>query len=141
MTRTPEWLNRHTILFAVITCAILFGLTGMAVDIFHFQAKRSLHPYFFGGELFAGVKGSLGDEKFIGYLTDRNIKDDAVAMRFTQAQYTLAPAVLDFDNATHRLVILDFQDEKQAFAAAIKLSARPLKRSPQGIILAERSGL
>ena len=141
MIKPLGWISRRNIIISVITLAIAGELTGMIIDLVKFQAKRQLHPYFFSGEIFTGVKGSLRGETFLGYLTDRNIKDDAVPMRFTQAQYALAPTVLDFGNANHRLIILDFQDEKLAFAAAIKLTAHPIKRSPQGIILAERTGL
>ena len=141
MTNFPGWISRQNIFVAIISGAIIFGLTGLFRDISASRLKRQAHPYFFSGEIFAGIKGAQGTETYIGYLTDRDINNDAVSLRFTQAQFTLAPAVLDFGNARHRLIILDFHDEKKALAEAITLSLRPLKRSPQGIILAERPGL
>jgi hypothetical protein len=141
MLNRPNWLNRHNIIITTIIGAIIYGLITMTLSLSEFYAKRRAHPYFFGGDLFTGIQGDQGSEKYIGYLTDRNINDDAVSMRFTQAQYTLAPVVLDFNNPDHRLLILDFQDVSKAVETARRLSLRPLKRSPQGIILAERPGL
>ncbi|MBF0388280.1 MAG: hypothetical protein HQL20_10610 [Candidatus Omnitrophica bacterium] len=139
--KMPWWLTRQNIVFAFIGLAILWGIVGTVRELTALQAKRRAQPYAFGGEIFAGIKGATGSEKYLGYLTDRDINNDKVAMRFTQAQFTLAPLILDFNNPNHRLLILDFQDLKQAVALAEKMQLRLLKRSPQGLLFAERPGL
>ncbi len=139
--KIPGWLTRRNSVRLILLLAIIGGSIDVMHDLKTLFVKRRLHPYFFGGDLFAPIKGASGNEKYIGYLTDRDIKDDKVSMRLTQAQFTLAPVILDLGNSTHHFLILDFQDEKKAFAAAVQLSAKPLKRSPQGIIFAERQGL
>lgn len=141
MIKIPGWLTRRNTAYLIILLAIAGGMTEVVRGLAAAEAKRQGHPYFFGGDMFAPLKGASGAEKYIGYLTDRNINDDQVSMRFTQAQFTLAPVILDFNNPNHRLLILDFQDEKKAVSTGIDLKARPLKRSPQGIIFAERLGL
>ncbi|MEI6437472.1 MAG: hypothetical protein WCO69_01830 [Candidatus Omnitrophota bacterium] len=138
MIKLPVWLTRQNIILAVISLSFAWGIIGTIRDLSALETKRRVKPYSFGGNIFAGVKGATGEEKYIGYLTDRDINNDKVAMRFTQAQFTLAPIILDFNNPAHRLLILDFNDLKLARAAAEKMKLRPLKVSPQGIILAER---
>ena len=139
--KLPHWLSRQNIILTIIVISISCGMIGTMIGLSNSLAKRRAIPYSFGGDIFAGIKGANGTEKYFGYITDRNINDDKTAMRLTQAQFTLAPAILDLNNVNHRLLIIDFADEKQAIALAVKLTARPLKRSPQGILLVERPGL
>jgi hypothetical protein len=134
-------ISRHHFFIGFIFLALCAGIINSVTDLAQMQAKRKTTPYFFGGDLFAPIKGANNNERFIGYLTDRNIDTDAVSMRFTQAQFTLAPTILDFNNPQHHFLLLDFQDPKQAIAKAQELNARPLKLSPQGILFAERSSL
>ncbi|MBF0595594.1 MAG: hypothetical protein HQL22_11610 [Candidatus Omnitrophica bacterium] len=135
-----NWLSRRNFMLAIIAAAVLYGTGCGLIELCSMYAQRQTHPFFFEGDLFAGVKGATGGEKYLGYMTDRDINIDKIAMRFTQAQFALAPVILDFNNSNHRLLILDFQDLKQAVALAQKLQLKLLKRSPQGLLFAERPG-
>lgn len=137
----PAWISRTNLLFFIVAAAISFGLLKTTQSLSAAHAKRRAVPYFFGGDIFSGIQGALKNEQFVGYMTDRNIEDDKTSMRFTQAQFALAPSVLDLNNPNHRFLIMDFTDEKKAFAMAASLRIRPLKQGPQGILLAERPGL
>ncbi len=139
--RRPLWLTRQNIVLSIISIALIGGAFETIRELTALHARRALQPYSFGGDIFAGVKGASGQEKYIGYITDRDIKNDKVSARFTQAQFTLAPVILDFNNINHRLLILDFQDLKQAAALGEKMKLRLLKRSPQGLLFAERLDL
>jgi len=65
---------------------------------------------------------------------------DRNTAQFSQAQFALAPVILDLNNLNHRFLIFDCDDERRAFAAMQQIHAKPLKRN-MGIILAEREDL
>lgn len=136
--RAPFKPTRQHFVYTVIILACAWGLFCSLRELSILEAKRKVQPYTFGGDIFAGVKGATGSEQYIGYMTDRDIKDDKVSARLTQAQFTLAPLILDFNNPDHRLLILDFQDPKNLAGIGQKFTLRLLKRGPQGIALAER---
>jgi len=132
-------VSRRAIFFlALVSLAVLIGAVNTVRELITLSEQRAARPYFFGGEQFAPIKPAIKNERAIGFMTDRDINKDTVSMRFTQAQFTLAPTILDLNNPEHRFLILDFEDRQKAFAAAKQANARPLKISPEGIIFAER---
>ena len=131
--------SRHALITGLIALATAAGFIGVARELSDMYVRRQTHPYVFAGDIFAPIRDAAGNAWAIGYLTDRDIKSDAVSMRFTQAQFSLAPVVLDLNNPAHHYLILDFSTPQQAYAAAVQSKAKPLKISPQGIIFAERT--
>ena len=76
--------------------------------------------------------------KYVGYFTDRDQNLDETAAEFAQAQYAIAPTILDMNYQKHELILLDCTDETVAMAKVKELGAIPLKRNKFGIILAKQ---
>lgn len=91
----------------------------------------------FGGSQFAGLGAFLGSESHVGYITDRKPTDDATIARYEQAQYMLAPVVLDLNNTGHKLLIFDCSSDEAALYKMKLAGAVPLKRNQFGIILGQ----
>ena len=105
-------------------------------DLRDLHIQRQKIPYFFSGYIFSGLEGIFKKVKYIGYYTDKSMDSAPYAAQFAQAQYVLAPAVLDFNNTGHEFILFDCLDEKNAFKKMKELKAVPLKRNKFGIILA-----
>ncbi|MCK5579791.1 MAG: hypothetical protein KAJ18_00805 [Candidatus Omnitrophica bacterium] len=104
------------------------------VQTHHLRQKK---PPVFLGIQFAGLDNILKDTEYIGYYTDKSLDDHVPAMQFAQAQYTLAPIVLDFNNINHPFVLIDCSSEKVAFETVKKYRLIPVRRNQFGIVLAK----
>lgn len=126
-------------LFAVIILtAILCGSFELFKDIETTQQARKETPFIFQGFLFSGLEKFLPNVHYVGYFSDKDLDDNSDAARFAQAQYILAPIVLDLDYQKHEWVIFDCATEQKAFEAMKMLGVSPVKRNQFGIILARR---
>lgn len=102
----------------------------------HNQTRREI-PYIFWGRQFEGLDGIVKDLAYLGYLTDKDLDEQLPAMQFSQAQYTLAPVILDLNNPRRPLVLIDASSETAALDLIREHGLRPLKRNRFGIMLAE----
>ncbi len=124
---------------ALILCAlIVFNYASLIRDASILSAKRKRQPFYFSGTTFEAIRPLLKNVKYAGYCTDKDMDDKKNAALFSQAQYVLAPTILDLNNPAREFLIFDFSDEKKAISKIRELKATPLKRSPQGIIVAKK---
>lgn len=103
-----------------------------------FLKLRRFFPYQFSGYKFAELKIVFKNVAVVGYYTDKNMDNPRDAMQFAQAQYVLAPAILDFNNLDHKFIIFDCSSPQRAKEKIEGVGAVPLKVSREGIILALR---
>lgn len=120
--------------FIVLTGLHLFPLKEKLVQLHKFRPLARVN---FAGNQFAGLDQFLGTETHVGYITDRNPTDDKTIARYEQAQYMLAPVVLDLNNPKHRLLIFDCTSDEAALYKLNQMGAVPLKRNQFGIILGQ----
>ena len=91
---------------------------------------HSLAAQFIGlQKVFAGVSRA-------GYYTDKNLDFPIAIAQFEQAQYVLAPTVLELNNTSLPLVIFDCTTPAIALAKIKELNLTPVSASNTGIILA-----
>ncbi|OGX28269.1 MAG: hypothetical protein A2787_02290 [Omnitrophica WOR_2 bacterium RIFCSPHIGHO2_01_FULL_48_9] len=90
------------------------------------------------GREFADLADDLQGVEKVGFLTDKDMSPEKNDGLFLQAQYRLAPTVLDLGNAQHPLLIFDCQNVLTAFDMMKELNAAPLHVNPYFKILAER---
>ncbi|MBF0569421.1 MAG: hypothetical protein HQL18_01430 [Candidatus Omnitrophica bacterium] len=127
------------ITLAVIALAAAAGLVQTVQQLNKLVPLRRERPFVFAGIIFEGARGIIAGEKYVGYLTDRDIKGDKnAAARFAHAQMALAPIILDLNNPGHRLLIIDCQNPQVAAVILAKIKARPLRQNGPGLIIAER---
>lgn len=96
-------------------------------------AKAPLHSL---GDKFKGLETLFKNERIVGYYTDKNIEHPLVIAQIQQAQYLLAPTVLDLTTMQHPFVILDCSSPQAALSKIQELGLQPLKANNFGIILA-----
>ena len=98
---------------------------------------RKVIPFSFLGFKFAGIEKLFRHVKYLGYYTDKDlVHDNIAAAQFAQAQYVLAPTILDPTSTQHTFVIFDCTNEAVAQSKIKELGFTPLKSNKFGIILA-----
>ena len=117
---------------------VIVNLTQSLQDIIQEKAKRQKVPFFFAGYKFYCLEKVFKDIKYAGYYTDKNLDEPVDAAQFAQAQYILAPTILDLNNTSHTFIIFDCTNEELALTRIKEIGAVPIKRSPFGLILARK---
>ena len=78
-----------------VLCILLFNAVTLTKEIRILGVIRQKIPYLFMGNKFLGLESILKDIKYVGYYTDKSMDRDKDALQFAQAQYVLAPIILD----------------------------------------------
>ena len=124
-------------IFLILSFLILFtNSQSLKKDILSRQEIRQQIPYIFHGIKFSGLKEILGNTEYIGYYTDKDLDNTQDAMQFAQAQYVLAPTILDFNNTNHQFILFDCSSETVALNKIQEIKAIPIRKNQFGIILA-----
>jgi hypothetical protein len=126
---------QKVILIGLILCAA-FSSAQLTLQVVAHQTHPAAAPLHTLGQKFQGLEKVLNNQRAIGYYTDKNIEHPLVIAQFEQAQYLLAPAVLDLNNTDHPFVIFDCSSAEIAIAKMKELKLIPLKANNVGIILA-----
>lgn len=123
--------------FLIVCCALI------GVNTFQLFGKlRSDRPIAFAGLKFSGLGERLNNENSIGYASDLDLKEASALAEYQQAQYVLAPVILDINQpSAHRFAIINCSDDACALTKLNELNARPLLRNQFGVILAEIQGI
>ncbi len=101
-----------------------------------FQKLSPQHPINFSGLKFSGLDDILEHETIIGYTSDLDIKETGPLADYEQAQYMLAPIVLDIINPAHKFIVINPSNDTAALDKLKEFKARPLLRNQFGVILA-----
>ncbi len=99
------------------------------------QKLRKTFPYTFPGFKFSGLADLLKNSQYVGYLTDKDPDDPQQAMQFAQAQFVLAPVILDRNIVQHEYILFDYSDTAAAWQLIKKQGLQPVRRNQLGIIL------
>jgi hypothetical protein len=126
-------------LFFIVAVFSLILLNNIA---FGFEIKRILSykkviPHQNIGYKFAGLKEYIPNST-IGYFTDGDLADHETLKLLSQAQYRLAPIVLDYSSIKYEYMLIVVKDSQNAVRFMEKLNLEPLLRNNFGVILAKR---
>ncbi len=99
---------------------------------------RKILPFYFQGLKFNGLQDILKNVQTIGYYTDADFSNKSTAGAFSQAQYMLAPVILDLGYVSHEYILFNCTSEKKAMEKIRELGARPLRKNKFGVILARK---
>ncbi|NCB03850.1 MAG: hypothetical protein EOM67_17095 [Spirochaetia bacterium] len=117
----------------------------LSINLFTFIKEigpyEKFRPYLaqqFSGHNFSLFQPVLENVAIIGYYTDKDLNVLETNKQFSQAQYVLAPTILDAHNTEHRYIIFDCSHLAVAIEKMKTINATPIKISPSGIILAEK---
>ncbi len=132
----PRYIGLKSVFSAIIIIAIIIN----AIELFKKTpkniAQRNNLPFYFLGMKFAGLDKILGGVTRIGYYTDRDLSKNSEAAQFSQAQYILAPAILDPYNLNHAFTLFDCSSQEKCQEKIRASNAIPLKKNQFGVILA-----
>ncbi len=128
-----------------VLAALALSATVSAVQLTGRTVKQQLNPsrapLHSLAEQFAGLKQFFAGVPRAGYLTDKNPENPVVIAQFEQAQYILAPTILELNNASLPVVICDFADPNVSVPKLKKFQLTPVSASNTGLILAVRANL
>jgi hypothetical protein len=130
-TSMKKPLQLPSVIFLACCCALIL------FNVFHlFRTLCPSRTVGFAGLKFSGLAEVLENETHIGYVSDLNIREAGPLAEYEQAQYVLAPVILDVERPAHKFVIINSSNDDAAIAILKKLNARPLMRNQFGVILA-----
>ena len=129
--------SSYLFVFIVIVLILLNSLDLLKETVIIREFKKSL-PFRFLGLKFAGLESVFRDIPYIGYYTDKDLNEKQNAAQFAQAQYILAPAILDLNNTNHEFILFDCTAEDKALKKIKEIHAVPIKKNDFGIILARK---
>ncbi len=136
---TPTKLLRPQSLFLLATAfLVLINAVDFLAQTAATRQKRKTIPYYFLGLKFAGLKEMFRNVPFAGYYTDRNLNEKTNAAEFAQAQYVLAPTILELNHTGHEWTFFDCASEEKAAAKIREIGAEPVKRNAFGIVITRK---
>lgn len=135
---TKKALNPKTVWGMLLIGLVLWNTFNTARELTRTHNRRKLNPYIFYGLAFSGIDKILTGTKAVGYYTDRDLDQTENAAIFAQAQYTLAPVLVEINNFDHEFILLECTSEDIAMAKVKEIGAIPVKKNKLGVILAQR---
>ena len=129
-------INKRNIVLSLFACSALFSLMGLVVRTFTQITNPSKTPLHSLSAQFQGLEKVFAHLPRAGYYSDKNMEIPLAIAQFEQAQYVLAPTVLQLNNTSLPLVIFDCTSPAVAMAKIKELKFVPISASNTGIILA-----
>jgi len=137
LTSFSQFSKADLLFLLIIGCFLTFAIFHLPGRLEQMEKIRQKQAYPFVGLQFSRIKDIVHPfPSRIGYMTDKNLSDNIPGMVFSQAQYVLAPAVLDLNGVHHKYILLDYSDKKLLAKIAERHHLVPLKQTHWGIILA-----
>lgn len=136
----PRKLSKsRAAILMLLGCILLINIEPMFLEYKKVHDSRKLGPHNLVGYKFFGLEKYLSHEEFVGYYTNENMDDKEPQKMLAQAQYILAPTILDFGNFNHDYIILVCSSEAEAFRKMNEINAQPLLKNQYNVILAKRN--
>ncbi|OGX08946.1 MAG: hypothetical protein A2Z88_07585 [Omnitrophica WOR_2 bacterium GWA2_47_8] len=108
------------------------------LNLFVIFEKGKTSPVQEPGYEFTELKLKLKDTGRVGFITDKDMSPEGNDGKFLEAQYILAPMVLELGNSANRFTIVDSSNLTRGLAMAENIGAVPVHVTPYGKILAEK---
>lgn len=108
-----------------------------SVNQYLHPSKTPLHSL---ASQFVPLKKVFSGVPRAGYYSDKNMEHPLALAQFQQAQYVLAPTVLELNNTGLPLVIFDCTSPEAAITKIKDLHLEPVSASSTGLILAVHQG-
>ena len=89
--------------------------------------KKQFIPLLFRGSLFKAFQQDLRNIDFIGYVSDRDIHEQKANEQFSQAQYMLAPTILDPTSTDYEYLLIANKKSNITKETLIKLNVMPVR--------------
>ena len=90
------------------------------------------------GKKFYGLDNAFKNIKYVGYYTDKDLKDPENNKQVSEAQYVIAPTIVDINNTDHEFILFDCTSENIALEKIEEINATIIQKH-LGIILARKN--
>ena len=127
-------MNKVIVILLILSIVLNVSLLTLQV-ISHQQHSGNFQLHNLGDQ-FKEIAPIINKIRKAGYYTDKNINLPLVIAQFEQAQYHLAPTVLDLNHTNYPLVIFDCSSPMIALNKIKELGMHPMTANKFGIILA-----
>jgi len=117
---------------------ILINCIGIAADTIRVFDYRKNMPYHQVGVQFEGLSKTLANIDTLGYYTGRRTLEGNDLKLFTQAQYVLAPTIIEFNNLNHEYILFVTNQKIIAKMKIEEIGAIPVQVNPFGMILTRK---
>src|SRR3989338_384168 len=121
--------NSKFIFSLVLAVFIVINAFHLFLEIKKVRMARQRVPFYFYGAKFNGLNQFLKETHFLGFYTDRDMADKNHAAQYAQAQYALAPLILDLNYSKHEYILFDCTSEDVAMKKIKEMGLLPLKRN------------
>jgi len=125
--------SQYCFLFGLFI-VIAFNGFSLFKETYKIQKIKSVIPHQEVGKKFYGLNTILKNIEYVGYYTDKDLKTLKNNKQLTEAQYIIAPTILDLNNTKHQYILFDCSNEEIALKKIKKLGVIPLQKH-QGLIL------
>lgn len=132
-----KFCQPHFLYWLGILIVVTLNLSELIPDTLTIEQRKKYIPFYFQGFKFSGLEEILNGIEHVGYYTDQDISLNYHLAEFAQAQYILAPVILDLNNTQHEFILFNCSSEGKAFAKIKDIGAIPLKKNKFGILLAQ----
>lgn len=127
----------QSVLLIAFTVIIAINYTHLAQEVIQVSKIRRYQAHQPVGKIFYGLDNVFKGIPYIGYFTDKDLEEAAHNKQFSEAQYTIAPTILDINNTEHEFILFDCLDESLALKKIQEIHATILQKRG-GLILARR---
>jgi len=122
-------------LFLCFFAALIVNLIKSHQEISTLYKKYGSGASQFLGHKFSGLTPFLENSQRIGYLTDLSLDDRIAAAEFAQAQYVLAPIILEFGNPNLKFVLVNGSSLNRSLQLVKDQQLQALKKNTFNILL------
>ncbi len=137
MKKIPAYFAKSRFIFLPLILVVLaINIQSLSRKILLMKKVRQKIPFLFMGYKFSGLKDILADTQIMGYYTDKDLNQRPAALQFAQAQYILAPIILDLNDIGHEYILFDCSEAEVAQKKIAESGMIPLRKNQFGIILA-----
>ena len=123
------------ILILLILCAS-FNSAQLTLQVLTHQIHPNPTPLHSLGDQFKGLETVFNNQRTVGYYTDKNLDNPLAVAQFEQAQYILAPTILDLNHTNYPFVLLDCTTAEAALNKIKEFKLQAVKANNMGIVLA-----
>ncbi len=126
----------HKVFVLIFFILIAINVIQLTTQVIHHQQHSKdlqLHNL---GDQFKGLEQIFNKMPKVGYYTDKDLNNTLAIAQFEQAQYHLAPTVLDLNHTDYPVVIFDCTTAQIAMEKIKELGMTPVKASNFGVIIA-----
>ena len=132
----PPRITKHTLILFLAGAIVASNIFHLTVMIYRNYWNEPLHLE--PGSQFARFKPYLQHTPKIGYITDKGTSRETNDGTFLQAQYFLAPTIIERNAIHHPFIMIDSTNKPYILRMVTILNAKGVAHNPYGQALLKR---